>query len=241
MTDTNALSPFQLLVGLAIHYSDLRNQIALIESKPGISQLKQLERATAEASLDRVQKNILELLEANQPTPASLATLRADVDRMNAEIPFDRSVFLMTKFPDDPGGSEKDEQLDRLTGFIGAALQRYGLTVRRADQRNYASSKQLWDNVRIHMLGCRYGIAVLESKYKDEFNPNVALEYGFMSALGREVVLLIEKTFVHRRADILGTLGKGFVWSEDPGVMEASIDAAIRSWMTDIGLPRSRG
>lgn len=40
-------------------------------------------------------------------------------------------------------------------------------------------------------------------------------------------------------ADILGTLGKSFVWSEDFSVMEDSINAAIDSWMMDVGLPRT--
>lgn len=238
MSTSDSLNSFQLLVGLAIHYSELRAQLASIDARPGVSQLKQLERAMAEMTLDRVQKNILDLLEASKPISAHLAALSADVERMNSKVSFDRSVFLMTKFPDDPGGTLKDQQLDSLTTAIENALHRYGLVVRRADLHNFASSKQLWDNVRVHMLACRYGIAVLESQYKDEFNPNVALEYGFMSALGREVILLIEKSFTHRRADIVGTLGKSFAWSADSATMQDSITKAIDSWMMDIGLPK---
>ena len=82
------------------------------------------------------------------------------------------------------------------------------------------------------MIGCKYGIAILESKYKDEFNPNVALEYGFMTVLGREVILLIEETFKYRRADIVGTLGKEFKWSTSPKVMKNRwLLQSIHGWL----------
>jgi len=56
------------------------------------------------------------------------------------------------------------------------------------------------------MLGCDYGVAILEDHVGDEFNPNVALEYGFMLARGSKVVLLKEANFKHTRADIFATI-----------------------------------
>jgi nucleoside 2-deoxyribosyltransferase len=229
---------YETLVGLAIHWSSLRAQLASIDSQAGDKSLKNLERTIAENTLATVQQNISEILANAQSTPAGFTTLKSDIERMNKDVEFEKSVFLMTKFPDKPGDRLKDKQLDSLTKAIEEALRPYGLVVRRADQRNFASSKQLWDNVRIHMLGCKYGIAILESKYKDEFNPNVALEYGFMNAIGREVILFIEETFKHRRADIMSTLGKEFNWSASPKTMKKSIIAAIDSWMVDLGKPK---
>jgi hypothetical protein len=55
------------------------------------------------------------------------------------------------------------------------------------------------------MVGCRFGIAVPEDILVAEFNPNVALEYGFMRALGKPTLLLKEQRMLPR-ADILGTL-----------------------------------
>lgn len=239
MTQAPRLNSFEEIVGLALHWSELRTQLAAIDRHTGAPGLKNLLRITAEQTLNRVEKNILEFLEKSQTVPPGLAALKPDVERMHLDAPFEHSVFLMTKFPDAPSASVEDEQLDSLTRYIEEALRPYGLVLRRADQRNYASSSQLWDNVRTHMLGCRYGIAILESKYRDEFNPNVALEYGFMQALGRDVVLFIEEEFKHRRADIIGTLGKSFKWSSKTEETEASIYRAVESWMIDLGRPKT--
>jgi hypothetical protein len=231
-------SPLEKLFGQVTLYNQLQTQITEIRSRGGNETLQNLALKPVKETLQIVEKNIMDLLSSSKPINPNVLALKADIERMNRDVPFDKSVFLMTKFPDKPGKTLKDQQLDSLTAAIEVALKPYGLTVRRADRRNYASTKQLWDNARIHMLGCMYGIAVLESKYKDEFNPNVALEYGFMNALGREVILLIEESFKHRRADIVGTLGKTFNLSGKPGEMQESVAEAIDSWMIDIGKPK---
>jgi nucleoside 2-deoxyribosyltransferase len=80
------------------------------------------------------------------------------------------------------------------------------------------------------MLCCKYGVAVLEDIIADEFNPNVALEYGFMRALGKPTLLLKERRF-KPRADILGT-----VWNEfDVLDVRQSVPKALGKWLHDIG------
>jgi nucleoside 2-deoxyribosyltransferase len=232
------MNPIETLVGLATQRARLLIQLENIDRGSSSPVLRNLERMSTEASLKTVEQNILDLLDSLSAIPSQLFNLSSDVQRMNSEVPFERSVFLMTKFPDNPGEELKNIQLANLTRAIEEALQPYGFVLRRADRRNFASSNQLWDNVRIHMLGCQYGIAVLESKYRDEFNPNVALEYGFMNALGRQVLLLVEKDFKHRRADIMGTLGKSFEWSPDEALMKQTVTAAIDAWMKDLGKPK---
>jgi nucleoside 2-deoxyribosyltransferase len=82
------------------------------------------------------------------------------------------------------------------------------------------------------MIGCKYGIAVLENILENEFNPNVALEYGFMRALGKPVLLLEEKR-MSPRADILGTLWEQFDMVE--GIQKTIADA-INRWAHDCGI-----
>lgn len=82
------------------------------------------------------------------------------------------------------------------------------------------------------MVGCKFGIAVLEDILKAEFNPNVALEYGFMRALGKPTLLLKEQR-MSPRADILGTLWEEF----DIFEIEKGVTDAIRRWARDIGVP----
>ena len=58
----------------------------------------------------------------------------------------------------------------------------HGLMGHRADDRCYPNDRNLWDNVCTYMFCCKYGVHILEDIMADEFNPNVALEYGFMRA-----------------------------------------------------------
>jgi hypothetical protein len=62
----------------------------------------------------------------------------------------------------------------------------------------------------VYMLGSRYGIAILEDRVAEELNPNVALEYGFMKSLNRQVALFRDVEFRHNRADLTGKLSKPF-------------------------------
>lgn len=140
---------------------------------------------------------------------------------------YEKNVFLMTRFRK---GNRTLEQIDRL---IRDTLEDRGLVGHRADDRTYPSGRNLWDNVCTYIYCCKYGIAVLEDQIENEFNPNVALEYGFMRALDKPTLLLKEKEF-EPRADILGTLWEEFDISD----LERTIPPAINRWLDDLGIPR---
>jgi hypothetical protein len=136
---------------------------------------------------------------------------------------YDRNVFIMTRFQ--PG----NKSLEILDGSIRNLLTARGFVGHRADDRVYPNDRNLWDNVCTYMFGCKFGIAVLEDIIANEFNPNVALEYGFMRALGKPTLLLKEQRF-HPRADILGT-----VWEEfDILDIEKTVHSAIDRWLRDL-------
>ena len=138
---------------------------------------------------------------------------------------YDRNVFIMTRFQ---AGNRTLEQLDAV---IRKSLLARGLVGHRADDRCYPSDRNLWDNVCTYMLCCKFGIAILENILVDEFNPNVALEYGFMIAQGKPTLLLKEQRF-KPRADILGTLWQEF----DILAIESTVPAAINKWQDDLGI-----
>lgn len=138
---------------------------------------------------------------------------------------YERNVFIMTCFQ---SGNQTLSDLDRT---IRSVLHTHGLMGHRADDRCYPNDRNLWDNVCTYMFCCKYGVAVLEDIMADEFNPNVALEYGFMRALGKPTLLLKERRF-KPRADILGT-----VWHEfDILNLEVSVTAALSDWVRDLNL-----
>jgi len=143
----------------------------------------------------------------------------------------EKTVFIMMKFSG--GDPDRDKKLENLYTSIKLELDKYGLEAVRADEKDYSDTGYLWDNIQIYLNGCGYGIAVLENLYYNEMNPNVALEYGYMMAKGKKVLLLKEKTFQNINADILGKIWKEFD-IDDPN----TVKKAIQSWMVDLGIPQ---
>jgi hypothetical protein len=124
---------------------------------------------------------------------------------------FEDSVFIMTKFPDSKNPSVGDPQLERTIEAVSKAVIANNYVPRIASDKDYHA--QLWDNVELHMLGCRRGIAIVQDKVKTELNPNVAIEWGWMLGLDRKVLYLVEKDFAQERADWKGMTKYEFDWS----------------------------
>lgn len=138
---------------------------------------------------------------------------------------YSKNVFIMTRYQ--PG----NKTLETIDKTLRDTLRSHGLFAHRADDRCYATDRNLWDNLCTYMIGCKYGIAVLENIILDEFNPNVALEYGFMRALGKPTLLLKEKRMAPR-ADILGTIWEEFDMLE----IEDTIKRAVERWINDFDI-----
>ena len=144
-----------------------------------------------------------------------------------------KTVFIMMKFQN--GDSEKNEKLQNLYDTIQLELIKYRLDAVRADEKNYSMTDYIWDNLKVYLNECNYGMAILENLYSDEINPNVAMEYGYMLAKDKKVLLLKEKSFTNIRADILGKIWKGFEFDD----ME-SVKKAIQNWMVNLNLLRMK-
>jgi hypothetical protein len=108
------------------------------------------------------------------------------------------------------------------------ALSEEGLAAQFADEMSYAD--ELWDNVCTYMLGSSFGIAVVEEIEERSFNPNVALEIGFMQALQRKLLVLKDKRVPMLPSDLIGRLYKEF----DSYHMEETIPPVIRAWAEEL-------
>ena len=137
----------------------------------------------------------------------------------------DKSVFVMTKFPDPKKPGPVDAQLAAVIQAVCDAVQNRGYVARIASDNQYHPI--LWDNVELYLLGCRRGIAIVEDKYLPELNPNVAMEWGWMRGMGRNVLYLVEKDFKKQRADWGGLIESQFDWT-NPG---PDIKAGVESWL----------
>jgi len=154
--------------------------------------------------------------------------------RFHEDIPFEKSVFVMMKFPDAQINDMHRRLLNDIWRVISDTLGQRGLMARRADLSTYYD--QLWENVCVHMFGSKYGMAILEDRVASELNPNVTLEYGFMKALNRTVGLFRADDFRHDRADLTGKLTKSFSIDANDRLNEPSLKSTIHDWLSGVPL-----
>jgi hypothetical protein len=110
---------------------------------------------------------------------------------------------------------------------IKNALEPYGITAIRADEKDY--HEDLFHNVLTYIYGCGFGIAVFERIESEDFNPNVTFEVGYMLALGKKVCLLKDKTLKSLHTDLIGRLYKVFDVHDPIG----TIPNQLSRWVTD--------
>ena len=148
---------------------------------------------------------------------ANIALLRQDYPQPN------RTGFIIMRF-----GTTSAHK--GIVDAIKDTLRRKGLIGIRADDKQYHD--ELFSNVKTYMHGCGFGIAVFERIEQEAFNPNIALEVGYMLALGKPVCILKDKTITVLHADLIGRLYKEF----DPQRPLSTIPPELERWLADKGL-----
>jgi hypothetical protein len=195
---------------------------------PGTGEIESIEKR-----LEEIDSEILEMIQGDIHQHLSSFLRKFE----EARGPSDKVVFVMMKFPS--GNTREDQILNLIYDKIKDTCSRYfGMKAVRADE--FAAAGNIWDNAQVHALGSRFGIAIIENKYTNEFNPNVAMEAGYMAALGKEVLLLVEKTFPYNRADMAGRLQSQFTWGGKNADLKTVEDAVIR-FLENQRIPREPG
>lgn len=146
------------------------------------------------------------------------------IKKFHEVAPYAKSAFIMTKYPEGDGADAK--RLQSIIDLVSASLAAAKLAPRIAKEAQYHAA--LWDNVELHALGCQLGVAIAESHYLPEFNPNVAMEWGWMRGMGRPVILLVEKDF-NLRADVEGITRATFDWTDPDATVGPAMTTAIET------------
>ena len=177
------------------------------------------------AEIERRRKRLATVLQELVAFPPQHVRHSKEIADFHAVADFDRSVFVMTKFVDPAKPTPEDAALKAVIDAVRAAVAAAGFTPRLASDKQF--HPLLWDNVELYLLGCRRGIAIVEDKARTELNPNVAMEWGWMRGMGRDVLYLVETSFVSKRADWGGLIEQSFEWADPvPG-----ISAAVAAWL----------
>jgi len=175
--------------------------------------------------IERLRERLVRLLGEVVEFPPQHLRHGQLLDQFHQVAPFEKSVFVMTKFPDPKKPKVVDVQLGGVIEAVRDAIDSCGYVARVASDAQYHNI--LWDNVELYLLGCKRGIAIVEDKYLPELNPNVAMEWGWMRGMGRNVLYLVEKDFKERRADWGGLIESRFDWA-NPG---SDIKTGVENWL----------
>jgi len=147
------------------------------------------------------------------------------------KFPYEKSVFIMMPF------GENDIRLRIITDTIKETLEEHSLCGWRADDLERSLMEDMWPNIVVNMLSCKYGIAVyvdrtLLDRYTDEqvtvFNANIALEVGFMKSRGLDVLLLKDKRLEKLHTDIISKLYEEFDFDDPEGCVKKSVTDWIK-------------
>jgi hypothetical protein len=167
------------------------------------------------------QQRASERGEMERDSPAIPPEISHSLMRFREDYPdHTRTAFLMMRF-----GQTRAHR--DITTAIRDVLSAHGICGLRADDKTYHD--ELFSNVRTYLHGCTFGIAVFERVDRDDFNPNVSLEVGYLFGLGRDVCLLKDRTLQTLHTDLTGRLYAEF----DPQEPADTIPNPLTKWLAD--------
>ena len=215
-----------LLQALPLLFDDWRShkqKLQALNKKPIDTDVREKFEKNIQQDIRTCWERINQALEEYDTFPERFDKHLDDADEFWKTANFDSSVFIMTKYPDDADLAAKHPDalaLQHLIDCVVEAVKAQGYAPRLANKDVYKD--WLWANVEFQLLCCRSGVAILEDKVRPELNPNVALEWGWMLGMGREVIYLREKNFAKERADFFGRISHEFDWDDPkPGILDA--------------------
>jgi hypothetical protein len=135
----------------------------------------------------------------------------------------EKTCFIMMQFADTSAHSA-------IESAIKATLEKYGFEGLLARDKEY--NDEMLANIQTYLHGCGFGIAVFERIQKENFNPNVSLEVGYMMGHKKKLLLLKDKTLEQLQTDLVGKLYRPFDVLH-PG---KTIPPQVEKWMEEKGL-----
>lgn len=145
---------------------------------------------------------------------------------------FEKSIFIMMPFKNEIGYNETAK-------IIKSTCKKRGYKAIRIDDKDRQFHHTLWDNLVINLLSCKYAVAIYASDQVVDIldksspkmfpSPNVALEFGFFTSRGQQVLLLRDLD-----SPIPSDL-QGFIWNgfniKNPG---SDVKQAINDFLDKI-------
>jgi hypothetical protein len=151
------------------------------------------------------------------------AEISVGIEKFQNEFPSNqKTAFIIMRF-------ENTKVYSQISECIKTTLAKHNINALRADDKQYLDD--LFPNIKVFMHGCNFGIALIDRIADENFNPNVSLEVGYMLGLGKDVLLIKDKTLKSLQTDLTGKLYKQF----DTTDVENTLPQQIDKWLQDKG------
>ncbi|MGC1374610.1 MAG: hypothetical protein WA821_00185 [Anaerolineales bacterium] len=138
------------------------------------------------------------------------------------KVDSNKNVFIIMRYG-------KSKEFEEIETAIKGTLKDYGL--RGVLARDEIFHELLWEHIKFCMENSRYTIAVFEKIRGADVNPNVALELGYMLALGKSCLILKDSSMKDLQTDIMGHLYEAF----DSYAVKDTIHVAVGKWLLQLG------
>jgi hypothetical protein len=161
------------------------------------------------AQVEKERIDVLHDLVLFPPHHLQYGQLLEQFNQMLKDKPYERRVFIMTKYCDG-ANAQLDAQLQTVIDTVRDAVVARGYHPQLAVETKLHPN--LWENIECQMLACGRGIAIVEDQFNPKLNPNVAMEWGWMRAMKKPVLYLVEKSVAQIPADVAGLIKSRFDW-----------------------------
>lgn len=119
------------------------------------------------------------------------------------------------------------EELNKVYEIIKDIFASKGYSAIRADEKEFTND--LWENVRVYLECCNVAVAVFDKNDQDNYNPNVAIEVGYMLSKGNKVCLLKDKKLPKLPSDLISKMYKEY----DSDDVEGTLPEQLGLWISD--------
>ena len=121
------------------------------------------------------------------------------------------------------------EELNKVYEIIKDIFASKGYSAIRADEKEFTND--LWENVRVYLECCNVAVAVFDKNDQDSYNPNVAIEVGYMLSKGNKVCLLKDKKLPKLPSDLISKMYKEYDSDDVEGTLPEQLGLWIRDYL----------
>lgn len=122
------------------------------------------------------------------------------------------------------------EELNKVYEIIKDIFASKGYSAIRADEKEFTND--LWENVRVYLECCNVAVAVFDKNDQDNYNPNVAIEVGYMLSKGNKVCLLKDKKLPKLPSDLISKMYKEYDSDDVEGTLPEQLGLWIRDYLS---------